>query len=206
MQRRPTRRLGCRSTARRPLLIGSTRSSKGAARRCAAGCCTRSLGPSSAVTMSWNRSAAAPASRAATSRSVADSTSATRPPTTSISAPRASTTSRQPRFVARSGQPVDRLAHLEGIARRTSEHLVHVGEESARDQPGAAGHVDDAVSEFLRPVQVGHERPVAELDVHDQRVKTGSELLGEDRGGDQRDRFHRGGDIADRIEAPIGRR
>ena len=56
------------------------------------------------------------------------------------------------------------------------------------------------------PSSVGHERARAGLDVHDEPLEPGRELLRQDRGGDERDRFDRRGHVADRVEAPVGGR
>ena len=55
------------------------------------------------------------------------------------------------------------------------------------------------------PLHVGEKRPGPDLDVHDQRVQAGGELLGEDRADDQRDRLHRPGGVADRVQPAVGR-
>ena len=54
--------------------------------------------------------------------------------------------------------------------------------------------------------RVGQERARADLDVHHQRVEPGGELLGQDRGDDQRDRLDGAGGVADRVQAPVGGR
>ena len=71
-------------------------------------------------------------------------------------------------------------------------------------KPGAARNGDDAAGQLLGPVEIGHERAIAEGDVHDQAVETGRELLGEDRGGDQRDRFDGGCDVANGVQPAVG--
>ncbi len=48
--------------------------------------------------------------------------------------------------------------------------------------------------------------PGADLDVQHQCVEPRRELLGEDRGDDQRDRLDGAGGVADRVEAPVGGR
>ena len=58
--------------------------------------------------------------------------------------------------------------------------------------------------QLARPRALGHERARAELDVHHQRVEPGGELLGQDRGDDQRDRLDRAGGVADRVQAAVG--
>ena len=52
----------------------------------------------------------------------------------------------------------------------------------------------------------GQERARAGLDVHHQRVEPGGELLGEDRGDDQRQRLDRAGRVADRVQPLVGGR
>ena len=51
-----------------------------------------------------------------------------------------------------------------------------------------------------------HEGSRSDLDIHDQSVEPGCDLLRQDRGGDQWNRFHCAGDVADGVEAPIGGR
>ena len=110
----------------------------------------------------------------------------------------------QPRLARGAGQAVDRLAHLERVARGAAEHPVHVGQQRDGRQPGAL-----ATSTSARPARrrlaLGHERARAELDVHHERVEPGGELLGQDRGDDQRDRLDGAGRVADRVQ-PAGRR
>ena len=61
------------------------------------------------------------------------------PPSASISAASASVTSFQTRLARRAaGEEVDRLAHLERVAGRAAEHLVHVGDQRARRQAARA--------------------------------------------------------------------
>ena len=50
-----------------------------------------------------------------------------------------------------------------------------------------------------------HEGARAGLHVHHQRLQPAGQLLGEDRGGDQRDALDRRGDVADGVEPPVGR-
>ena len=54
-------------------------------------------------------------------------------------------------------------------------------------------------------VQVAHERAAADLDVQHQRPGALGDLLGHDRAGDQRDRLHRPGDVAQRVQLAVGR-
>ncbi len=112
----------------------------------------------------------------------------------------------QPRLARRAGEVVDRLAHLDGVAGRGAEHLVHVGQQRDRGQSGAAGHLDQRARQLFGVLAPGQERAGAELDVHHQRVEPGGELLGEDGGDDQRHRLDGAGGVADRVQAPVGGR
>ena len=72
-------------------------------------------------------------------------------------------------------------------------------------QPGAARPPRRASrASSSAPVALGHEGAGAELDVHHERVEPGGELLGQDRGDDQRDRLDGAGGVADRVQAAVG--
>ena len=171
----------------------------GASARCFSGASSRSAGPPSSATMRAKRSAAAPECSAA-------SASASTP--TSSSAARAQLQRHldQPRLAGAVAQHVDRLAHLERVAGRAAEHLVHVGQQRGARQAGALGDLGDRAAELGRLLARGHERAGAGLDVHHQRVEPLGELLGEDRGDDQRDRLDGAGGVAQRVEAAVGGR
>jgi hypothetical protein len=51
-----------------------------------------------------------------------------------------------------------------------------------------------------------HEGAVADLDVEHQRLKTGRQLLRQDRGGDQRNGIDRRCDVAHRVKLAVGGR
>ena len=55
----------------------------------------------------------------------------------------------QPRLALRAGQVVDRLAHLDRVAGRGAEHLVHVGQQRDGRQAGAAGDLDQRARQLL---------------------------------------------------------
>ena len=71
------------------------------------------------------------------------------------------------RLAPGAGQIIDHIGHLEGIAGRGGERLVHVGEERRRRQAGAVGDENEAVGEGAGIVDVAHEGAGAELHVHD---------------------------------------
>ena len=112
----------------------------------------------------------------------------------------------QPRLARAVAQDVDRLAHLERVAGRAAEHLVHVGQQRRARQAGALGDLGDRAAQLGRLLARGHERARAGLDVHDQAVEPLGQLLGEDRGDDQRDRLDGAGGVAQRVQPPVGGR
>ena len=115
----------------------------------------------------------------------------------------------QPRLArARVGQHLDRLAHLERVAGGRAEHLVHVGEQRAAGAGRRRSATSTSAARQLAAslARSGHERAGAGLDVQHQRVEAGGELLGQDRGDDQRDRLDRAGRVAQRVQAPVGGR
>ena len=72
-------------------------------------------------------------------------------------------------------------------------------------QPAPFATSTSARRERPRVVQRRHEGAGAGLDVEDQRVEPGGELLRQDRGGDEVDQLDRAGDVADGVEAAVGR-
>jgi hypothetical protein len=106
----------------------------------------------------------------------------------------------QARVARRAGEVVDRLAHLDGVARRAAQHAVHVGQQRRGGQAVARGDLDDRLRQLAGLVELGQEGARADLDVHHERVEPGGELLGEDRGDDERDRLDRAGGVADGVE------
>ena len=91
------------------------------------------------------------------------------------------------------------------VAGRAAQHAVHVGQQ----RRAVAGRCRAATSmivcaELAGLVELGQEGARADLDVHHERVEPGGELLGEDRGDDQRDRLDRAGGVADGVEPPVG--
>ena len=159
-----------------------------------------------ADTMRPKVSAALPSSSTDWTWSRAVSSSGASRDWTSAAAASATVTSCRRGSRARARQVVDRLAHLERVARRRPQHLVHVGDQRDRVQPGAARDLDQRLGQLLRVLAGGHERARAGLDVEHQRVEALGQLLGQDRGHDQRDRLDRAGGVADRVQAAVGGR
>ena len=73
-------------------------------------------------------------------------------------------------------------------------------------RPGALGHLDQRLGELLGVLAARHERARAGLDVEHERVEALGQLLGQDRGHDQRDRLDRAGGVADGVQAAVGGR
>ena len=112
----------------------------------------------------------------------------------------------EPRVAPFAGEKGDRIGDLDRIAGGARERLVHVGDERDRRQAGADRDRGEPAREVARAFEARHEGARAGLDVHDEALQPGGELLGQDRGGDQRDRFDGGGHVADRIEPLVGGR
>jgi hypothetical protein len=109
------------------------------------------------------------------------------------------------RLPARAGQVIERVGHFERVAGGAGERRVHVGDQRGGAQAGPLGHRDDALGQRPGLVEPGHEGAGALLDVHHQALEPGGQLLRQDRRGDQVEGFDRAGNIADRVEAPVGR-
>ena len=95
--------------------------------------------------------------------------------------------------------------HLERVAGGGGERLVHVGDQRPGRAAGPGRHLDQRAGELVRMRMRRHEGARPRLDVEHQRIEPGGELLRQDRGGDQVDRFHRAGDVADAVEPAVGR-
>ena len=110
----------------------------------------------------------------------------------------------QARVPVRPFQIVDGLPDFQGVARRAAQRLIHVGDQRRGGQSRAAGDRDQAVRQCAGLVQGGHERPGAGLDIQDQPLQPFGQFFGQDGGDDQIERFHRGGDVAHRVEPAVG--
>jgi hypothetical protein len=82
-----------------------------------------------------------------------------------------------------------------------AEGLVHVGEERGGGQPAPVRDQHRGFGERAR-ILACHEGAGAELHVHHEALSRG-ELLRQDRRGDEIDRFHRRGHVADGVEALV---
>ena len=132
--------------------------------------------------------------------------SAASPPRARSSPPSATVTSQSRLVDDVAAQEARRHRDLEGVARRRRQRLVHVGDE--RDGPAARRRspprrAPRASARASSGVVMKAPRP--DLDVEDEGVEAGGELLRQDRGGDEVDRLDRAGHVADRVEPPVGR-
>ncbi len=112
----------------------------------------------------------------------------------------------QARVTLRAGQEAYRFAHFQRIARAGGEHLVHIGEQRGGGAARTVGHADDRLRQVERRLEGRHKGAGADFDVHYQRVQPFGQLFRQNRGGDQRNRIHRSGDIARGVKALIRRR
>ena len=71
--------------------------------------------------------------------------------------------------------------------------------------PAILRSLDDAAGKFFCPVRAVHERAIADLHIHDERLESRRDLLRQDRRRDQRDGFDRARYVAYRIEPAVGR-
>src|SRR5690606_34155500 len=102
------------------------------------------------------------------------------------------------------GQDLEGLADLEGVARGQAEGGGHVGEQGDGPDAVVGAQTDHGGGQFASVLEGLHEGAAADLDVQDQRAGALGDLLGHDGGGDQRDRLHGAGDVAEGVELLVG--
>ncbi|CCI52153.1 hypothetical protein BN13_150014 [Nostocoides jenkinsii Ben 74] len=100
---------------------------------------------------------------------------------------------------------LDGLAYLDGVAGGQPQWCRHIRQQRNGFDAGVGAEVDHRASELAGVVDVLHERPRADLDVENERPGALGDLLGHDRGGDQRDGLDGPRDIAQRIQLLIRR-
>ena len=98
----------------------------------------------------------------------------------------------------------ERLAHLERVADGFAERLVHVGQQADDLAAGLLAEREHRLGECASVVERLHEGALPDLDVEDDRLRAGGELLRHDRGGDQRELVDRRGDVAQAVERQVG--
>ena len=101
-------------------------------------------------------------------------------------------------------QAGDGLRHLEGVAHGMSQRLVHAREQGPHAFLRSAADAHQRRRKFARLGQARHEGAAAELHVEHERIDSLGELLGKDRSADERHALHRRGDVAQRVELPVG--
>ena len=102
-------------------------------------------------------------------------------------------------------QHLERLAHLERVARRQPQRGLHVGEQRDRRDAVVAAEGDHRLGELPGARDVLHERAGADLDVQHERAGALGDLLAHDRARDERDRLDGAGDVAQGVELLVGR-
>ena len=103
-------------------------------------------------------------------------------------------------------QGLRRFHDLQRVAHRIAQRLVHVGDQRLHLLVHAAADADHRLRQAARVHLLLHERAAAHFDVEHQGVDALGQLLRHDRGRDQRNRFHRGGHVAQRVELAVGGR
>ena len=100
---------------------------------------------------------------------------------------------------------LDGFFNLEGITDLPAQRHGHVGQERARGHPRVGAEIHHRAGELARGVQILHEGTRADLDVQDESARSLGDLLTHDGAGDQRNRFDRGRDVAQRVELLVRR-
>jgi hypothetical protein len=106
---------------------------------------------------------------------------------------------------AAAGEHLERLAHLEAVAGGAAERGGHVGQQRDGAHARVGAEVDHGAGELAGVGLVLHEGARAGLDVEGERGGALGDLLGHDRGGDQRDRLDGAGDVAQGVELLVRR-
>ena len=101
-------------------------------------------------------------------------------------------------------QDADRLGHFQRVAGAAGQGLVHVGDQRRRAAARAIRGLDQRMGQPFGAVGLPEDRARAGFHVQDQRIQPRGQLLGQDRGGDQVNGFHRPRFVADRVEPPVG--
>ena len=110
----------------------------------------------------------------------------------------------QTRVAILTGQVPHRLTHLQRVAGAGGQRLAHVGQERRGPATRAVGHRHYAARQLGRLLGRRHEGAGANLHIHHQSLQTGRQLLGQNRGGDERNGLDGGRHIARGIDALIG--
>ena len=104
------------------------------------------------------------------------------------------------------GERPDGLLHLERVAHLVAQRLLHAGDQRAEPAAGHRADFDHFLGQANRVLLCLHQRALAGLHVQHHRVAAGGNLLGQDRGHDQRHAVHRRGHVAQGVERLVGGR
>ena len=100
----------------------------------------------------------------------------------------------------------DGFVDLERVAGRACERLGHVGQQRRHRKARCRCRRDHRAREFASALLFRQHGAVAELDVEHERLEPGRELLRKDGRHDERQAVDGRRHVADRVQAPVGRR
>ena len=103
------------------------------------------------------------------------------------------------------GEGVHDLGHLKRVAKARHERLAHIRDESGGFAACGIGCADERLRQRAGFISGFHKRTRAALYIKNKGFKASGEFFGEDGRGDQIEAFDRACDIADRVEALVGR-
>ena len=112
----------------------------------------------------------------------------------------------KPRWPRRAQQVIHGAAHFNCIARTGCQWLVHVGQQRGSLHTGTIAYRHDTARQLPRFFDCRHERARTHFYIHDQRIQSSSELLGEDGCRNQRDGFDRRRDVTGCVDTLVCRR
>ena len=102
------------------------------------------------------------------------------------------------------GEHLNGLLDLQCIADVGTQRLAHAGDDGSHGLAGQLADLRHGLGQTDGVIHGFHQRAGAGLDVQDDGVRTGSELLGHNGGGDQRQAVHRGGHVPQGVQFLIG--
>ena len=189
------------SVPARSASIGTT---TGAGGRTASGSSTTRGSPPCASTMRRKRSSASPPSSACSARATASSWAVPSVASSAFAANSDREVAQPP--AERPAQELDRLDDVERVAdRRRRAAATCPSRRRPRRGPIRAASARHARASNLGVLGRLHERPRARLHVEQDQVGVHGELLRHHARGDQRDRRHGRGGVAQGVQLPVGR-
>ena len=103
-------------------------------------------------------------------------------------------------------EALHRLPDLQRVADGSAKRRVHARDQGLHRLAEFTANPRHAFGKRDSVLPLRHEGAVAGLDVEHKGIDALGKLLGEDRGGDQRDALHRGRRVAKGVEHAVGRR